>query len=58
MHAAQDIRSTLDPGRRAVGHPAGTVITGVTCPPLGSVRVNRNIRNENTPFEYRSRSSI
>ena len=39
-------------------HPAGTVITGDTCPPPDSVSVNRNIGNENIPFEPRSRSSI
>jgi hypothetical protein len=38
--------------------PAGTVSTGETCPLPLSVNVNRNIRNENTPFDGRSRSSI
>jgi len=40
------------------GQPAGTVKTGETCPLPLSVRVNRNIRKENTPFDGRSRSSI
>jgi hypothetical protein len=39
-------------------HTVGTVIAGDTCPPLDSVRVNRNIRNGNMPFEPRSRPSI
>jgi hypothetical protein len=53
----QHFRTPIKIGNDA-GRPAGAVNTGETCPLPLSVGVIRNVRNENTPFGGRSRSSI